>query len=326
MPLFPRITRLTGRLRTWGIPQVSAACGCLAAALAATPALALQAGLAGGTPPLVDAPVTAAFPDDPRLDAAISMMGRGRFDVAALTARTVLSQRADVDRAAAILGIALQKQKKYEEARPFLERARDSKQPFPEQKHAAHFLGWCCYNLGDLEASRKAFELHAKAVPDEPDTLFGLGLVALGEDRVDDAETLLSKSLEKFSSPPKPDAVGQGRALTRLSDVAMRRGDVAKAEELLERAVKASAVQHETWSKLARVRDRLGKAAEADAARANAARILESMGRKGADEAPAATPATPAPATPAPTTAPPDPTPPAPTSPAPTPPAEGAKP
>jgi predicted Zn-dependent protease len=42
-------------------------------------------------------------------------------------------------------------------------------------------------------------------------------------------------------------------------------------------------VQHETWSKLARVRDRLGKTKEADAARANAERILQALGRKPAE-------------------------------------------
>jgi tetratricopeptide (TPR) repeat protein len=256
-----------------------------AAASAATPPTG-GAPSGGSPPPAADLPVSASFPDDPRLDAALKMMARGRFDVAALSARTVLGERADIDRAAAILGIALQKQKKYEEARPFLERARDSSQPFPERRHAAHFLGWCCYHLGDLEAARKAFEKHSKDVPDEPDTLFGLGLVAIGEDRIDDAEKALTKSLEGFSAGPKPDAVGQARVLTRLSDVAMRRGEVEKAEELLERAVKASAVQHETWSKLARVRDRLGKTNEADAARANAARILEALGRKAPDGAP----------------------------------------
>jgi tetratricopeptide (TPR) repeat protein len=115
---------------------------------------------AGGAPtgpsptPPTELPATASFPDDPRLDAALKMMARGRFDIAALSARTVLAERADLDRAAAILGIALQKQKKYAEARPFLERARDSAQPFPERPHAAHFLGWCCYHLGDLEAAR----------------------------------------------------------------------------------------------------------------------------------------------------------------------------
>jgi tetratricopeptide (TPR) repeat protein len=211
------------------------------------------------------------------------MMGRGRFDVAALTARTVLAANPKVDRANAILGIALLKQKQYDEARRFLERARDSAQPFPERRHAPHFLGWCCYHLGDLDAARKAFELHLTAAPKEPDSMFGLGLVAFGEDRLDDADLWFGRALDGFAAPPKPDTLGQARVLTRMSDVAMRRGEVEKAEKLLERAVAANAVQHETWSKLARVRDRLGKPKEADAARANAERILEALGRKPAD-------------------------------------------
>jgi Flp pilus assembly protein TadD len=243
--------------------------------------------------------VTGSYPDDPRLGAALTMLSKGSFDAAALTARTVLTQNAKVERAEAILGVALLKQKKYEEARRHLERARDSTQPFPERKHAPHFLGWCCYHLGDLEAARVAFERHAKEVPGEPDTLFGLGLVALGEDRLEDAEKFLTNALDAFSAPPKPDLVGQARALTRLSDVAMRRGEVEKAEAMLERAVKASAVQHETWSKLARVRDRLGKSKEADAARANAERILQALGRKPSEAATAPQPAVQSPSTPA---------------------------
>jgi len=262
-------------------------CGSSPAAAQVQPSAAppADAGAAATEPP--PAVAKESYPDDPRLASALVMMSRGRFDAAEVTARTVLAQGAEIDRAAAILGISLMKQKKYEEARKYLERARGSQQPFPERSHASHFLGWCCYHLGDLEVSRAAFEQHAKDVPDEPDTQFGLGLVALGEDRLEDADRFLNKSLEGFSAPPKPDAVGQARALTRLSDVAMRRGEVEKAEELLERAVKASAVQHETWSKLARVRDRLGKEKEADAARANAERILQALGRRPAEAAPA---------------------------------------
>jgi hypothetical protein len=66
---------------------------------------------------------------------------------------------------------------------------------------------------------------------------------------------------------------------------------VPGAEALLRRAIEASAVQHETWSKLARVCDRLGKQQEADAARANAERILVALGRKSGDgSAPATVP------------------------------------
>ena len=229
-------------------------------------------------------PASPAYPDDVRLDTALRMLGKGALDGARQTAQTVLKAKPDCDRAAAIEGIVLNKLKRYEEAKPLLERARDSKQPFPEQKHAAHFLGWCHYHLGELSAAQKAFELHLTVVPNEPDSTFGLGLVALGEDRLDDADRYLAKALEGFSKP-RDSAVDRARVLTRMADVALRRDDPAAAEALLRRAIEASPVQHETWSKLARVCDRLGKVQEADAARANADRILTALGRKSTSDA-----------------------------------------
>lgn len=232
------------------------------------------------------------YPDDPRLDVAIAMLRQSAFEPAATTARTVAKERPEVERAAAILGIALNKLKRYEEAREALDRATKSTQPFPERKHAAHFLGWSCYHLGDLEAARAAFETHLKAVSDEPDSTFGLALIALGEDRLDEADALFAKSLKGFTEP-KPRPMDQARVLTRMADLALRRDDVAKAEECLDRAIKATPMQHETWAKVARVKDRLGKTAEADAARANEQRLLEALGRRQVEPAPA--PAQPSP-------------------------------
>ena len=240
-------------------------------------------------PPLIS-PATAAYPDDTRLDIALGMMRKGSYEVAALTATAVLKSRADVDRAYAILGIARNKQKKYEEARAALDKANASTQPFPERKHVPHFLGWCCYHLGDYPAARVAFSQHLQRVPDEPDSTFGLALVALGEDKLDEADVLFAKALKGFSEPTVQ-ATDQSRVLTRMADLALRRDDVAKAEELLGRAIKANALQHEAWAKLARVKDRLGKTVEADAARANQQRILGALGRTAPDgEKPAAAP------------------------------------
>jgi tetratricopeptide (TPR) repeat protein len=265
------------------IPSVLVPSHCLPLALSlALQSVPVQPSPAPTPPP--SAAVKAAFPDDPRLDVALTMLRRNAFEAAAVTCRTVLAERADVDRARAVLGIALNKLKRYEEARGPLELAAASKQPFPEQPHAAHFLGWCCYHLGDLTAAAAAFDAHLKSVPDEPDSTFGLGLVALGEDRLDDAERLLAKALKGFTEP-KPRAADQARVLTRMADLALRRDDVAKAEELLDRAIKASPMQHETWAKVARVKDRLGKQAEADAARANERRVLEALGRAAPDSA-----------------------------------------
>ncbi|MEY3027154.1 MAG: Tetratricopeptide repeat [Planctomycetota bacterium] len=227
---------------------------------------------------VVEVGAKSAYPDDPRLDIAIRMLSRGAFDAAALTAGTVAAERPEVDRARAVRGIALNKLKQYEEARRELEAALASKQAFPERRHVPHFLGWCCYHLGELEDARKAFEEHLVSTPDEPDSLFGLALVAMGEDRLDDADEAFAKALAGFTrEPAKP--IDQARVLTRMADLALRRDRVEEAEVLLARAVKASPVLHETWSKVARVKDRLGKTAEADAARANAQRALDALGR-----------------------------------------------
>ncbi len=273
--------------------MVATLAGCVAASAAtpgdddrpATPPVAPS----DAAPPTV----VASWPDDPRLDQALLMLRRGAFAAAETVARTVCAQQPGVDRATAILAIALEKQKRYEDARTLLERAAASTQDYPERRHVPHFLGWCCYHLGDLECAKAAFERHLGAVPGEPDSTFGLGLVALGEDRLDEADALFAKALAAFTEP-KPSAVDQARVLTRMADVALRRDDVAGAEALLDRAIAASALQHETWAKMARVRDRLGKHREADAARANERRILESLGRR----APASAPPDGAPPTP----------------------------
>ncbi len=259
-------------------PTLLTTCAALLAAVAAVgPASAQDAGRANQKRTAGDAR------PDPRLDTAVRVLARGGFRESEEMARVVLEGDAANDRAAAVLGIALSKQKRYTDARAWLERARDSTQAFPEQRHAAHFLGWCCYHLGDLAAARAAFELHLKAVPDEPDSTFGLGLVALDEDRLDDAERLLKAALGRFrtlGAAGKPRGADEAKALTRLGDVALRRDDPAAAKRFLEEAVAASPVQHETWSKMARVCDRLGEHAAADAARANAERILEALGRR----------------------------------------------
>lgn len=249
-------------------------------------AASLAAGQVAPPTPIAPATGTAGSADargsqQARFDGALRMMKAGAFEQAAGVCRVILAEDASSDRAAALLGIALSKQKKYEEARPQLERARDSRQSFPERVHAPHFLGWCLFHLGELEAARRAFEAHLASVPNEPDSTFGLALVALGEDRLDDAGALFDKALAGFTEP-KPRLPDQARVLTRMADLALRRDDPAKAESLLERAAQASPLQPEVWAKLARVRDRLGMHEKADAARANETRILEALGRRAA--------------------------------------------
>lgn len=238
---------------------------------------------AGGQAPAARSGIE-SYPDDPRLDTAVKMLARGGYDIAEMTARTVMKSKGNVERANAILGVALLKQRKYEEAKPFLIRARDSQQPFPERKHAPHFLGWACYHLGELTGAKEAFEAHLALVPNEPDSTFGLGLVALAEDRLDDADALFDAALKGFVGRNGAKSSDEAKVLVRQSDVAVRRGELEKAQELLLRAVRLNTVQYESWAKLARVAERLGKTYDAEVARAQADRILKARGARPVDE------------------------------------------
>ena len=42
-----------------------------------------------------------------------------------------------------------------------------------------HFLGWSYFNLGQIQHSKHAFTQHLVVQPDEEDSLFGLGLIAI---------------------------------------------------------------------------------------------------------------------------------------------------
>jgi hypothetical protein len=185
-----------------------------------------DAGSSVAAPPATTA--RESYPDDPRLASALVMMSRGRFDAAEVTARTVLGQGAEVDRAAAILGIALLKQKKYEEARRYLERARDSKQPFPERRHAPHFLGWCCYHLGDLESSRAAFEQQGR----KPNVRF-----KMPEARVMQVHDLIRGDVEVNTKELddwvmlRPDGVPLYNFACVVDDVGMKITHVVRGEE-----------------------------------------------------------------------------------------------
>ena len=138
----------------WGVAEVQAVQERLAQV--ALPSTSSGSSASPASPPAVASP-PATFPNDPRLDQALVMLTRGAFGPAATVARTVRAQHPDIDRATAILAIALEKEKRYEEARALLEAAAASTQPYPERRHVPHFLGWCCYHLGDLEAARTAF-------------------------------------------------------------------------------------------------------------------------------------------------------------------------
>lgn len=218
-------------------------------------------------------------PADPRIDLARRMIVTEAFPVAEMTLKTVLREKPGTGQAEFLLGVAIQKQKRYGEARAHFERAITLKQSYPEVDHAFHFLGWACYYLGDTTVSRQAFEEHLRRVPDEADSVFGLGLVALEDDRVEDAEALFLRTLEMHQARGVVPRADVAKARARLGDVYLRLDRDEDAERELATAVRIYPDAYEAWAKLARIYDRMGRTEDAERARVSERAAMQRLGR-----------------------------------------------
>ncbi len=231
-----------------------------------------------------------------RLSVGKRLLSNGNFAGAEAVFRALHQSHPDHPRASFLLGLAIHKQKRYAEARPLLERSDALASSmdgdvvaaiFPEAAHVPHFLGWCTYYLGDLDASARHFDAHIALVPGEFDSQFGRGIVAIDQDDLEAAQQHLHLALQLIDVPgadgqlamPRPK--DRAKVLVRLGDVALRRDQVEEARAQYEEAVTLWPAHHEGWAKLARVLDRLHQPEAAAKAREQQQRVLEQLGRVG---------------------------------------------
>lgn len=214
------------------------------------------------------------------------MLRNSRFDQAEAALRAIQRDHPRDAQTLFLLGLAVHKQKRYSEARLMFDQVIALGSPFPEQDHLPYAYGWCAYNLGDLARARACFEEHLQRVPSEPDSVFALGIIALDEARLDDAEQLLNRAISMQASAAQAGAAGAMRdtakAHARLADLHIGRGDVAKGEYALRLALELHPDHYEAWAKLARVLERTGRAEEASEAREQELAAKVRVGRLGA--------------------------------------------
>jgi len=222
--------------------------------------------------------ITSQWPDDPRVDIALKLIESRNYSDAQIVLETILSQQPTIGRARFLLGIVLQKQKHYEAALANLNAALDLEQAFPESKHAGHFIGWCLFNLGRLEDARALFNQHLSQYPNEGDSHFGVGIVAIDQGDFVTAKASLMKAIDLQKDNP--------RRLREVAKAHARLGDVYLAENSLEdaRSNYHTAVirwpnHYEAWAKLARTLDRLDEPVQAERARKEADNARVRMGR-----------------------------------------------
>lgn len=219
-------------------------------------------------------------PVDDRLPVVRRMLAGQRFDQAELATRAVLQSHPRSAEAQFLLALSIHKQKRYAEARTHFEKTIALRQGFTQSDHLFHFLGWCLYYDGDLPGARIAFEEHLRRVPAEADTIFGLGVVSIEEDRIDDAERLFRRAIELQKNDPRL-ARDTAKARVRLADIHVRRDLFDEAAAELEAALALWPDHYEAWLKLARVYARLGRDADAETARTRSDEAMKRVGRAG---------------------------------------------
>jgi tetratricopeptide (TPR) repeat protein len=209
-------------------------------------------------PPPVSTP-----PLEGALRAHYQLMLAGEPGAARIRLRQIIDAGHQDSRALFLMGLAHHWERSYIPAAEWFDRACQAAPPYPP---AHHFLGWALYHTGDLTASRTAFEHHLRMQPNEGDSHFALGVIALESGRVNDADAHLLRAIELQRSLPDRRG-GVAKALARRAEVVQaRNGNLRDAATMLEEAVSLDPSLYEAYYNLARVLRRLGLEHEADAA------------------------------------------------------------
>lgn len=190
--------------------------------------------------------------------------------VAAYLARAGASARRG--QAEFLIGLSYHEAELYAEAEPYFAQAVALE---PGYLATYYYRGSGLYQIGRLPEARASLEAYLAAQPDSPEASFTLALVALEEDRPDEAAQRIERAIAltepRLSDPARRADASRdiGRYLARLADARMRKDDLAGARTALERSVGLVPDIPDVWSKLHRVLVRLGddKAAQAALAR-----------------------------------------------------------
>jgi tetratricopeptide (TPR) repeat protein len=178
---------------------------------------------------------------DRGLTGAFQLIKAGRYAEARQAAQAYLAAGtpAHPGQAQFILGLSYHRQRLYEAAQGHFARAIELE---PDYVTARFFHGFALLNLGRLDEARKELEEYLARGPEDAEAVFGLGLVAIEQDRVDDAQRSIERAIalaQAKAGPALSPAASEdlARYYARLGDVHLRQGDLAKARADLERSV-----------------------------------------------------------------------------------------
>lgn len=190
-----------------------------------------------------------------------ALIRKGKTGPARVRLHNYLQQHPNDAQATFLFGLSYHTEKKYGEA---VTRFQEALKLDPEFHLTNYFHAWAEYYLGNLPDARMAFAEYLKFQPDHADTLFGLGLIDLDEDNLEEAESFFHRSLDVLAAQGKDaDPKDIAKSRTRLGEVYERRGDLEKAKTELTAATDSYPDNYEGLYKLYRVLEQLGQTEQA---------------------------------------------------------------
>ncbi len=191
---------------------------------------------------------------DSALETHFLLIRDGHSGSARVRLRQFMDQNGDSSGALFLMGLSYHQDQQYSKAVEWFNKGVSSQKRdiYPP---IWHFLGWSTFYLGELEQSKRAFENHLELQPDEGDSLFGLGLIAIEEGELMEAQQLFVRSIQVA---PKGSPV-EAKATARWADVSSEFGDWQKAIALYQDALKLNPDLYEAWYRLSRVLHRTGQ-------------------------------------------------------------------
>jgi tetratricopeptide (TPR) repeat protein len=232
-------------------------------------------------PPAAQAGQFAVAPLAGELAHVYRLIERGDTGPARIRIRNWMDTNGEDAQALFLFGLAYHHERRYATSSAWFEQSLHATPAYPP---AAHFLGWSAYYLGDSTTSSEAFRLHLSMSPDEGDSHYGLGLLALDAGELDTAHQCFTRAIElQHQQPDRIDGIS--KAMVRLAELEALHGNRIAARAHLEQAVAIDPDRIEGWHRLSRCCRRLGDdEAAAEAERQHAIAIQRVRPRGGFPE------------------------------------------
>ncbi len=196
-------------------------------------------------------------PKPVKLDSALQnhfqLITEGKTGSARVQLRQFMEKQGESSHALFLMGLSYHNEKKYAKSVEWFTTCVQSKGS--QYPNVWHFLGWSHYYLGQSAQALSCFETYLRHAPDEPDSLFALGLIAMEKGEFASAKKLFLAAMKNAESNNDI----QAKVKSRLADVFVEEGNRERAIELYQDAVKQNPDLYEAWYRLTKVLQRVGK-------------------------------------------------------------------